>query len=386
MSSSVQSWPDYMQQVHNAWLNNFEWTDTTGRSVEWDMDEDINTARSNNPYEDAVAYNPGDRLDTAEDITDVYYDTIYNINPDDEWSSALGKAMTRAAILVTRPMLLPVLTSVTVGSVDVPSVDSIDVDSEIDEAVEALDTDQAPEFMRSVGRFAASMSDINAVQGHSSFMMGLAFIEYGYYNKILGARKELKSAAAQKRMDIKAQGAIAEQQMQFDANKSKRDLEYSESNTYRGLVQKQGAFERQTDLNVESANAQIENNSVERSMANIMTLRSNKRAMLESATRLANEIQRMGMVAEKEQHDTDILYSAKDVLWELDLYQYGANLLAAQSGGVTQTPKMSGTQSLIADISSVFGMAGTVLDFFGVEGEDIGNWASGAVDWIIDKF
>ncbi len=45
------------------------------------------------------------------------------------------------------------------------------------------------------------------------------------------------------------------------------------------------------------------------------------------------EANRLEIVATKEQDDTDNMIAVKDGRWDLETYQYGANLLAAIGGG-----------------------------------------------------
>ncbi len=66
-------------------------------------------------------------------------------------------------------------------------------------------------------------------------------------------------------------------------------------------------------------------------------------------THYAAEINRLNIVAKKEETDVNAEIDVKDSLWDLELFQYGGNLLASISGGV-MVPKQdspSKTQSAI---------------------------------------
>ena len=67
------------------------------------------------------------------------------------------------------------------------------------------------------------------------------------------------------------------------------------------------------------------------------------------ASTLYVEVYRMHITAKKEQKDTDLMIDERDALWDLEVFQHGANLLAAIGGGVTTTRKSSPntTQSAI---------------------------------------
>lgn len=50
------------------------------------------------------------------------------------------------------------------------------------------------------------------------------------------------------------------------------------------------------------------------------------------------EVNRIRILAYKEEIETNLEYDVKDALWDLSLYREGANLLAAIGGGTTQSP------------------------------------------------
>ena len=52
------------------------------------------------------------------------------------------------------------------------------------------------------------------------------------------------------------------------------------------------------------------------------------------------EANRMKIVALKEQTDTDLKYDEADATWDLEVFQYGCNVLASIGGGVA-SPKGS---------------------------------------------
>jgi hypothetical protein len=61
------------------------------------------------------------------------------------------------------------------------------------------------------------------------------------------------------------------------------------------------------------------------------------------------EQQRIAIVAQTEEEQANTEYAMKDALWDIELYQYGANLLAGIGGGtsVAGASKLSKTQSTI---------------------------------------
>ncbi|MBU2249629.1 MAG: hypothetical protein KKD77_22975, partial [Gammaproteobacteria bacterium] len=72
-------------------------------------------------------------------------------------------------------------------------------------------------------------------------------------------------------------------------------------------------------------------------MVQLMTNRINWQA---DYTRMAVETNRIKIVALKEQTDQDAVIDDSDAKWDLEVFQYGANLLAAIGGG-TALPNMA---------------------------------------------
>jgi len=65
----------------------------------------------------------------------------------------------------------------------------------------------------------------------------------------------------------------------------------------------------------------------------------------ESYVRMSLEANRIKIVAMKEQTDRDAALDEEDALWDLEVFQYGANVLAAISGG-TSSPKVKEPSAL----------------------------------------
>ena len=83
------------------------------------------------------------------------------------------------------------------------------------------------------------------------------------------------------------------------------------------------------------------------------------------------EINRLGMIGEKEKKDSENLISVKDGKWDLEIFQYGANLLAAIGGG-TLIPDASDPSGSSTGQSA---MAGAVA------GAGIGNAVGDGSPW-----
>jgi len=88
------------------------------------------------------------------------------------------------------------------------------------------------------------------------------------------------------------------------------------------------------------------------------------------ASSVIAEIYRMKIVAKKEQTDTDMNIDDKDAKWDLEVFQYGANLLASIGGGTVNPSKPGPSQVQSAIGGGLSGaaagaMAGSVIPGLG---------------------
>ena len=73
-----------------------------------------------------------------------------------------------------------------------------------------------------------------------------------------------------------------------------------------------------------------------------------------AVSQMLAEAYRIKMVAKKEEADLNIKIDENDALWDLEVFQYGANLLAGIGGGTTtpKTKQVSQTQSMLGGAMS----------------------------------
>ena len=86
------------------------------------------------------------------------------------------------------------------------------------------------------------------------------------------------------------------------------------------------------------------------------------------------EVNRMKIVAKKEESDTNLKISESDALWDLELFQYGSNVLASIGGGVANS-KVKGPSTA----SSVIGGALSGVAAGAMVGSSMGNPLIGAI-------
>ena len=96
-------------------------------------------------------------------------------------------------------------------------------------------------------------------------------------------------------------------------------------------------------LNAANLNAQLELSATEQ----MLKLMIQRIGWEDSYVRTVIEGKRIKVVAKKEQNDMDDEIDAKDATWDLEVYQYGANLLGAPGGAAVSPRRPSTIQSAL---------------------------------------
>lgn len=313
-SGGVNSWPDYMQYTHWWWLSD-EKTDSAGQRAvgnTFNMDDDLTTARAANPYTGKAAYNPEDDLSVAEVAYQDYRDQVVALIPATDLATDL--ATVEGDYLQTAELPIP---------------EDMDIESDVDEAVTAYESKLTPELMRSIGRFCASRQENNAVSG-SGFTFGLMELERTHLDKVAEFRANIHTK-------------FRETAFQFKATRDLKAMELKYAWLGAGL-----------EL--------------------LSKLRLSKVASYMDVLKAGGEIAKLGVVARKEQHDMDLALGAKSATYNLDLYAYGGNLLAAVSGGVYKTAgEMSDFSKVLSGVAATAGAIGSVKQGYNAI-NDIFGW------------
>jgi hypothetical protein len=94
----------------------------------------------------------------------------------------------------------------------------------------------------------------------------------------------------------------------------------------------------------------------------MMQLMGRRIAWNESYSRTMIEASRIKLVAKKEESDRNLLIDATDAKWDLEVFQYGANLLASIGGGtaIPYSPGTNPTASTLGGVLAVAGAAATI--------------------------
>jgi len=259
--SGAVSYPTYMTDVHNDWLDNTG-VDTITSSITDVMD----AALGNSPFLGMDAY-----------------------NPDADISSMIS-AEVKLQDLVT------LLSSGT--SLDALIANVLD-DSHIDNIVTEFEADASARLVSTIlPRFRRGMQDINAVVS-SAFAIGESIIEAEQERNVNRFSAELHARAGM-------------------------------------------------DNAIQVINLKLEYQKI--------------------ASSMLVEIYRMKIVAKKEETDVNADLDDKDAKWDLEVFQYGANLLASIGGGTVSTKGPTRAQSVLGGALSGISGGAMIGGEFGSSG------------------
>lgn len=332
-ASGTVDFPTYLKEVHADLLADGEPDGSGLTTINTSLVAVMNTALgvSGNPYTDAsrpsgaTAYNPATDLAAVMAEFSEYDTAVDALTDSATWGTFVDSVVAKIAASGTFPTptflnslssaISGILTAATTALASTP----------ISDAVDAYEAEELSNFQRSVGRWAAGMADINAVQS-SSFIIGLALREQDFENKVERFRREMK-------------------------------LETFKTIVLEGIKGHIDAAMRQQG---------IKDQMVLAGTAQVVDLLKHKLDNLRSAASVLAEIKRLAIVAEHEETNLNIELDAKEATWDLEVFGYAANLLASGSGGTSGTGKapLSTGQSVMggalagASIGASFGPVG----------------------------
>lgn len=273
-------YPDYVEAVHYDWLN----SSGAGVVIDDSMVEVMNAALGASPFAAAVAYDPdADITEITDGLTDL--ETII---------------ATFAAASYVDTLVDAVINS---PSATIPSaVTEADITADVaahEAQLEDLKDDRLTGNV--LPRFEAGMRDINAVLS-SAFVLGRALIETEADQEVT---REASLHGSRLRIATKPTSA---QVAELDLKKDALQLQESQLELSKNEIEL-----RKDEMEMKEATQAVEFQRV--------------------LSQLIVEAYRIKIVAKKEEADVNVEYDVADARWDLEVFQYGANLLAAPGGG-----------------------------------------------------
>lgn len=312
---------------------------------------------------------------------------VDGVTPTTDWEGALASVVAKIVSTVV-PQLHLSSAQTELGYLDTlldTIVHTTDVKSMISNAATQIDTSVAPgSYFTAQAAAAASiigddidnnitpafqagMRDLNAVMS-SSFVIGLAHINSRKTDQLAKLTAELQTAAYMKRTDIITQAVVEMCKLYIGQLGGRSDQAKTGVALYLGhdknLIDAitAGAAEQiklqlgQLSAKVDSAKlaaliyGQQDDSYIKELLATVeMVYRYHLQQVdfKKVAAQLTADVNRLALVAEKEEVDVNRDIDVADAKWNLELWAYLGNLLASVQGAVVQTSPGKGTASSV---------------------------------------
>lgn len=327
-SSGKVDYPTYNKHVHADWLASIADPDSPAShdTISVSMTETMDAALAANPFTSLLVYDPDTVLATVE----AQVATVMALS-----FSGLVNSYDRRIIATAETAFSPstdfatLLTAVK-AAVDVELYSTTEVNDDIN-AFAALLDDQIDSTV--LPRFRRGMQDMNAVMS-SAFVIGTALIEEGRNKEVTKYGTGLRFQNYSQRNQFAVTSVISLIQTKIQALTSDGEL------AYRMAI---------SDLDFQRA-----------------------------VTTLLMDSTRTRIVAKKEELDAELELEEKEAKWELEVFQFGANLLAGISGGSSQlVPKQNKIASALGGA-----LSGVAAGMAMSGGNPVGGAIGGAVGLI----
>lgn len=360
-SSGAVDYPAYMKTQHEAWLTA--------------VASDITTAQFANPYSTAVAYDPDCVLAASNYILSVMYDFISAVDYDGAWESYydIYKAkFTNITLATISPFSFTTLTfdeqtpTPITAYTFATTFDAAHVTALISSFQTDLESRRDTDFKPA---YKVGMQNVNAVMS-SAFTIGDALItaqvarDVASFSAELNFKNEEKllqydQAQAQntndhnsllvQKDDIAIKQAIAKGQ--FELNYDQMQAEENTGHNKNLLTKDQLAIEQERMSNsLATQNAQGVTALWDSAVKNYGQLAA-----------LTIDANRIKIVAKQEEYDKNLQYDRKDAVWDLEMYQYGGNVLASIAGAAIKQNEEVSTGSSVLGGALAGAAAGAVL-------------------------
>ncbi len=370
-SSGTVDYPAHMKTWHTDALSN-SGADTITSS----MTDCMNAAIGSSPWSAQAAFDPDTILSSNDAAIAAFAAILAAINYTTNWSSLFTQAVTSVGSSSTITVADTSISDITItdASITDKSITNISDTTTINGITEAIILADVSSFADQIDdeittkilpRFEAGMRNINAVQS-SAFVVGESIIE-GFRNREVSKHSSgLRLAAATKNTDID----IENEQLHLEVKKTNimKDIEIAKLNLNKDIEVTKSNLSKTIEVNKLNTEKNIEvakintQKAIQVADANVryvaeydkmylegtsqmLQLMMQKIAWDESYTKTFVEANRIKIVAKKEETDGNMDIDKNDALWDLEVFQFGANLLASIGSG-TMNPNAKGPSQM----------------------------------------
>jgi len=343
-SSGAVSWPSYQEWGQRRLLYRGIGTDENTGGV--NVESAILDAYGNSPYANIAAYDPDGGTGTPLAVNDARYATfdalVAALDPETDWETFVSAAATAmasdvlpdawakdfiTALYADAVALSPTTDWTTFLEQAATKIDEdlIPEDGYVDDVIDAFDDQQTNMLLRYTNRFASGMRDINAVCS-SAFVQGIAYLQNLHARDVAKFGSDLRLQLARERVGLVS--SAVDQMAQMNDRK---------------MLHKQQLVAEYGQLATAKATAILQ------AAATLVQSLYNKIQVDQASTSLLVDMNRIAIVARKERTDVEAEYTIRQGTWDLELFQYACNVLAAIQGGIggpggaTMSAKPSGS-------------------------------------------
>ena len=405
--SGAVSYPGYIMAIQSNWLVGSQYYEDLGNIQGLPtMNDTMDDALGNSPFLGATAYDGATRISNMETEVGAFQTIVDALDPQTDWDSILTKAVTSIeehwnAYTVNAPADIggawidpshtsytnikgnwldpspAAYTNIKGNWLDPTPAAAAEISADVD-AFEAIVDDRVENTV--LARFQRGMQDINGVMT-SAFTIGQAIIEgmadrdvakyqgelrtkaYLLKDQLVATGKLEESKALAVAYDLNdqllAQGKLGESNRLADAyiESDKMDAS-SERGESDALAQAHMQDDRLNADNVKGSNLAFLH-SVEQMVKLFLT----EVGAQQTLSTMIIDVDRMALEAERAEALEQLEIDEADAKWDLSVFQYGANLLAASGGGSFVPPPKTGptkAQSTIGGAASGAAMGAQV--------------------------
>lgn len=317
-SSGAVDYPAYMKTRHETWLTAIA--------------SDITTAKAANPYSTAAAYDPDCVLAATNYVISQFYDLVVAIDPDIDWVANFSTAEAKFS-----EQVITAITSYTFSTI----FDSAHVTALISSFQADLESRRDNDFKPA---YKVGMQNVNAVMS-SAFTIGDALITSQVARDVANFSAELNFKNEEKLLQY--------QQVQAEENTAHNRNVIARNQLEVGQAVSKGQF------------------GLSGSQA-ITSLLSTQLQFGVAISNLTADANRIKLVSKQEEYDKNLKYDRQDAVWDLEMYQYGSNVMASIAGSAIKQEGEVSTGSSVLGGALAGAAAGAALG-------PVGSLSGGAV-------
>lgn len=309
-SAGTVEFPAHVEDIHKEMFG----YSGAAKDITTDMSDVLNTAlgTGGNPYENATVYNPYPELRSTRNRFDNYADQVEALDEQEDYTALLAKAVEEVdadGVLNSVDIDTIVSSAVTDSGTELTAAINAAVDAINDDVIQGVINTHAEraeyQRTRSLRRFNATMADVNAVQS-SAFILGQAMIEAEHLREV----------------------------QQMDADLTQQTYAAS-LDAHITLYREQLRAELQASIQEKMTRDKL----MAASMQTMVNMLQGRVSMQQAAAQLRAEIDRIAIVAQREYEASETDLNVGFATWDLEVWQYGANLLSSPNGSASMIPK-----------------------------------------------